>query len=317
MTHARERHFIKILQATLEKEKYEKVVLGIGDDAAVLGSLDKHLVCSVDVQVEHVHFKQSYLSHEQLAWRAMAVSVSDLSAMAAKPVGALVSLILPESTSDETIRALAEGLRMASDEMQIPVVGGNLSRGRNMSVSVTVLGESNSNVLRRSTAKVGDKLYLTGQVGSAALGLKALQQSSTHLDFRKFVERWQRPPVYLKEMAAVAHIASAAIDLSDGLNDALQLVTESSHVAATVALEKLPFDTGYREACEALDCDPFELALLGGEDYELLIASKEHPLLESFATCIGDIVVGDKNVMYTYNGSEQPTVRQGDFVHFA
>ena len=250
-----------------------RVEIGIGDDAAVLMSPGR-LVWTIDSQVEGSHFDRAWLSLEDIGYRSFQAAASDLAAMGAKPIAALSNLALPRQFSDRELARLVRGQAQASAHCGCPVVGGNLSRAPDLSVTTTLLGVAARPLLRRG-ARPGDELWLWGDVGLAALGLRALQRGlQRRASLKAGVERWRRPRALLAEGRKLIGRARAAIDVSDGLaGDAAHLARESG--------VRVVFDAGQLEAGLGVDLlrgaqflgeSALTLALLGGEDYALLAA---------------------------------------------
>ena len=290
----------------------ECVSVGIGDDAAVLalsficrprsgGAGDVasgaragagKMVWTVDAQVEGTHFRTDWVSWEDIGWRSYMAAASDLAAMGAEPVAALSSLVLAPSVDDEALDALTRGQAAAADEIGAPIVGGNLARGTQTSITTTLIGRAESPVLR-SGARAGDGLWLAGSVGLAGAGLALVRE---HLedprmqddDTAACLRAWRRPIARIAEGRALCGVAHAAIDISDGLaRDGWQLAEASGvrlvlDVAAVIATGGEALVAGSAVAgCEAL-----QLALHGGEDYALLAASADD--LEGFV-CVGTV----------------------------
>jgi len=271
----------------------KKVVVGIGDDAAVIDFGNRPTIITVDTQVEDIHFRRDLISCRDLGFRAMIAAASDVWAMAAMPSACVVALTLPESLDDEAFRELIEGLAEASRVTGARVVGGNLSQGAALSVTTTVFGLPIAESVTRDGATVGDSIYVTGTLGSAALGLAILQTSARELDGAAgFVERWRRPPINGHATKRLADFATAAVDISDGCLQDLQHVCTASGVAATLHADAIPTLPGYRATCEALDIDPVTLALTGGEDYELLFTAPDSSEAGALGTKIGEITEG-------------------------
>ncbi|HEU4579309.1 MAG TPA: thiamine-phosphate kinase [Polyangiaceae bacterium] len=253
------------------------VALGIGDDAAILAPSAEASVCSVDASVQGVHFDSSWLSLEDVGYRSFQAAVSDLAAMGALPVAALSALILPRDLPAEGIDQLTLGQRVASVECACPIVGGNLSRGRELSITTTVLGRSGV-ALPRSGARAGDELWLVGALGLAAAGLACLRGrvSGAGASERRAVERcvqaWRRPRALLGEGRELTVCARACIDISDGLaTDARQLARASRvRVIVDEALLRAALEPSLLLASRALRRSALHFALYGGEDYALL-----------------------------------------------
>jgi len=245
------------------------VVLGIGDDAAVLRGGPSDVVISVDSAVEGVHFDRAFGSWRVLAARAFTAAVSDLAAMGATPRAALSSLIVPRELEAGAFDELNAGLADAAARYACPIVGGNLAAGRELSLTTTVIGAVDGPALTRSAARPGDAIYVTGSLGGAALGLHLLQLSAAETA-PAFVERWQKPCARIAEGQRLRAVAHAAIDVSDGALQDLGHICEASGFAAELEVERLPLPDGLRELARELGQDPLALALLGGEDYELI-----------------------------------------------
>jgi thiamine-monophosphate kinase len=243
----------------------EGVVVGPGDDAAVLRPREgEDLVATVDAVVEGVHFDARFTPAD-VGWKALAVNLSDLAAMGARPLHALVALGVPAGTPGRVLAGIARGLGECARAHGVAVVGGNVSRARELSVTVTALGAvPRGRVLLRSGARPGDLVAVTGTLGDAALGL--LPGAA-----RALVRRQRRPTPRLAAGRALARLARAALDVSDGLAQDLGHLCRASGVGARIGVADLPLSDAYRRATRALP-DPYAPALSGGEDYELVVA---------------------------------------------
>ena len=271
----------------------KKVVVGIGDDAAVIDFGTRPTVITIDTQVEDVHFRRDLISCRDLGYRAMVAAASDVWAMAAMPGASVIALALPVDVSDEEFRELIEGLAEAARRTGARVVGGNLSQGQSLTVTTTVFGLPIAESVRRSGARPGDAVYVTGTLGSAALGLAILQARADEIGHApSFIERWRRPPTNGLAAKALATLATAAVDVSDGCVQDLEHVCAASNVGALVNADALPSAPGYQTTCEALGLDPVVLALSGGEDYELMFTAPESAEAEALGTKIGEIIDG-------------------------
>ncbi len=257
------------------------VRIGIGDDAAVLTG---GLVVSVDAQVEHVHFERRWLDLEAIGYRAFVSALSDLAAMGAAPVAALSSLVLPDA---QLATALSQGQAEAAREYDCPVVGGNLARGAELSVTTTVLGRT-SRPLLRSGAKPGDTLFVAGELGAAAAGLRAYQLDASGCE--RVRRSWSRPVARIALGCAATRWASAGIDVSDGLVQDAEHVALASGVGVALSRAALePFVAALVADARLLQADPWDWVLHGGEDYALLATGNASA--DGF-TPIGRIVAG-------------------------
>jgi len=291
-------------------------VIGIGDDAAVLDTSGP-TVLTVDTQVEGVHFRRELLSPEDLGWRALIAATSDVYAMGASPVASLSALTLPRGYAEPEFEALIDGLADAGRATGAQVVGGNLSRADALTLTTTVLGAPFDQPLGRAGANPGDALYVTGTLGSAALGLRILESSGVRSEGAEvFVSRWRRPRPTGPVVETLARIATACIDVSDGCLQDLGHLRRASKVRAVLRTDALPFDEGFEAACHSLGVDPIVLALTGGEDYELLFTAPRSPQADSIATVIGSIEEGGGVAAIDANGAPMSLEAAG-FRHFS
>src|SRR5882724_1344488 len=246
-------------------------MLGIGDDAAVLAPGRAPLVWTIDAAVEGVHFRRSWMSLEDVGWRSLMAAASDLAAMGASPRGVLSSLVLPEAFGDGDLESLARGQADAARALGTAVIGGNLSRGGELSITTCVLGEA-AEPLRRDGAKVGDTVALSGPIGLSLAGLEALRRGLVDPRVASAIDAHRRPRARIAEGLGAAGIARAAIDLSDGLALDASRLAAASGVGVEIDHPSLLGSVGalLTEAANALSLDPLDLALTGGEDYALL-----------------------------------------------
>jgi thiamine-monophosphate kinase len=254
------------------------IEVGIGDDAAVLvvprlaSAAATRLVWTIDEQVDGVHFRRNHVSWHDVGWRSFMAAASDLPAMGAEPWCALCALVLPDDVDDTALEAIAGGQRDAAQVVGAPVVGGNLSGGPALSIATTVLGTCERAVLR-SGALPGDGLWVAGQVGLAAAGLRALECANTDVRLRAAVAAWRKPKALVGEGRAMARVAHAAVDVSDGLACDAGHVAEASGVRLVFDEDALRGHSALADAAAALGADALDLALYGGEDYALLVSS--------------------------------------------
>jgi thiamine-monophosphate kinase len=284
-----------------------RISLGIGDDAAILAPMERGAVVSVDVVVDGVHFDRRWLSFADVGWRGYASALSDLAAMGADPVAGLLSMILPSDLSDEEVLAIVDGCARAADELGAPVVGGNLSRGAQLSISTTVIGHAPEHPIARSGARIGDGLFVTGTLGAAALGRALLARGDRSRE--PFVTRWRRPRPRFDVALALRASATSAIDVSDGLLADLDQLCEASGVGAVVEEALVPLEPGHSELAASIGEDGIALALSGGEDYELLFTARDD-IDPTVATRIGSITERGVRVLRS-DGSERMLLHRG------
>ena len=268
-----------------------RIELGIGDDAAVLRPMAHGSVWTVDVVVEGVHFDRRWLAWEDVGWRGYVAALSDLAAMGAAPVAGLLSLVIPNTVTEAEVLALIDGVAAASDAYGAPVIGGNVSAGAQLALHSSVVGERPAVLMTRGGARVGDAVFVTGTVGAAALGWTSLSKGR---DEAPFADRWRRPRARFDVMDQVAKVATACIDVSDGVLGDLGHVCEASGVGADVEIARLPLELGHRALAAAIGADPDALALAGGEDFELLFTAPRDEVPPALATHIGVVTPGDR-----------------------
>ena len=240
-----------------------EVVVGVGDDAAVLAPPTGQQVLTTDALVEGTHFERGRTSARELGAKAIAVNVSDIAAMGASPRAALCALTLSDAIDAAWVMELFGGMREACDEYALWLVGGNLARGRDVTIVVTVIGEvAPGRAGLRSGARPGDRLVVTGELGASAAGLRVARSTAAPDAAQlQLVRAHARPTARVGEAAVLArHGATAMIDVSDGVALDLSRLCAASGVGVRLELDAVPVAAGATRA-EALG---------GGEDYELL-----------------------------------------------
>lgn len=243
------------------------LLVDAGDDAAVFGTTGRPLAVTTDSLVEGVHFRLDWLSAAELGRRAVAVNVSDLAAMAAEPRILLAAVSLPESTPRGWLDELLDGCAEAARAMGAALVGGNLARASETTITITAIGEIPGRRLERGGARPGDQLVVTGTLGDASAAVAAWLEGSEPED--EIRRRWVDPTARVQAGLVLAEAgAHAAIDLSDGLLADLRHLGRASGVGARIRNEALPRSNTVRR----LDRAGGTFAARGGEDYEVLFA---------------------------------------------
>ncbi len=266
-----------------------EVIVGPGDDAAVVRSGSGELVLTTDAMVDGIHFRTDLTTPRDLGYKAIAVNVSDVAAMAASPRFALCALTLPEQTDAGWVVELAGGMRECCDEFALSLVGGNLSRGDELSIVATVTGEVlPGRAVRRDGARPRDRGVITGSLGGSAAGLRLASQRSWSDDERDALRHYMRPTPRVGEAGLLAgHGVTSMMDVSDGLAIDLSRLCEASGTGARLEIARLPIHPAATRA-EAIG---------GGEDYELLatlpdaraVEEAGSELREAFGVSLSDI----------------------------
>jgi thiamine-monophosphate kinase len=307
-------------------------ILGIGDDAAVMPVLGEDLLLlTTDTLVEDIHFRRNWTTPYELGWKAMAVNVSDIAAMGGRPAHAVVTLAAPPDLEVEFVDQLFEGLEEMATEHGARIVGGDtVKTHRGVVVGVALTGfVERASLLRRSGAKRGQALMVTGELGAAGAGLLLLEAGLNHVPrYAEAMRAHCQPNPRLKAARALAasRLATACIDISDGLAGDAQRLAEASRVGIRIRLDRVPVAEVCREACARdLLCDPLQVALDGGEDYELLFTAPKSAADDVAArlareanlqvTVIGETTASTRGVVGVQaDGTEAPLA--GGYQHF-
>jgi len=255
-------------------DRWGVAAIGIGDDAALLQvPRGETLLASVDANVEGVHFRREWLAPEEIGYRAVVAALSDLAAMAARPLGMLISLAVPYSWMID-LAVVADGIGDAATRFQSPIRGGNMTAARDLSITTTVFGSSFA-PLTRSGARAGDVVYVTGRLGGPRVALTRRQAAESPEDANS---RLARPVPRLNEAQWLARSgAVCAIDVSDGLIADLRHVAAASNAHIEIEASAMPI----------FDSASLSDALEGGEEYEIVVTSPSALDTESFAQRFG------------------------------
>jgi thiamine-monophosphate kinase len=283
---------------------------GVGDDAALLTPpAGDQLVVSTDSSLENVHFQREWLSPEEIGWRATAAALSDLAAMAAKPLGILVAIALPRDRVDD-LGGLADGIGAAASEAGAPIVGGDLTSSEHLGITVTVMG-STSKPLRRVGARPGETLWVTGQLGGPAVAISAWSEGRQPSPESR--SRFVRPVPRIAEARwLVAAGATAGLDISDGLGGDAAHLAAASGVRLIIDVDALPRAPGA----------DVSTAQRSGEEYELLVTTAAPFDAGAFQrdfglplTQIGTVEEGDAGVDLLIGGER--VASPGGYDHFS
>ncbi len=244
------------------------VKVGIGDDAAVLRTRpDEDLVVSTDALVEDTHFRWQSQSSSAIGRRALIVNLSDLAAMGARPLACTLAFSAPAELPVAHFDQFMRGFLAEAQRHDCPLVGGNLTRSRETLASVSVMGAvKRGRALLRSGLAAGDRLFVTGSLGGAALARARAERNGTP------IRHLPEPRLAAGRALARMQGVGACIDVSDGLISDLGHMLDASQLGAQLDVSRVPRPAGFNAACERLGLAPDPLCLLGGEDYELLFS---------------------------------------------
>jgi len=298
-----------------QKGAGQQLIIGIGDDTAAWHGDTSIQLATVDSLIQDTHFSLDTASWEEVGWKSLAVNLSDIAAMGGLPRYALVSLALPYDTEVENITALYQGMIELARQFDVAIIGGNISSATRLAVHVTVLGTAGRQerqILTRSTARLGDRLAVTGYLGAAAAGLEMLNKNlsfdtETTAFFRKaFLKPYPR---IAEGQLLVEHGVQAAIDISDGLIADLGHVCQASQVSTRIQVNRVPVALPVKAH---FGDRALELALAGGEDYELLFTGSSELIdsIRAAASCpitvVGEILADKAGEVNLVDSNGEP-----------
>lgn len=270
------------------KNQQPTTIFGIGDDGAILQSpINQQIVISTDLLAEGVHFDLSFTPLQHLGYKAVVVNLSDMAAMNAIPHQITVSIALSNRFSLEAVDALYEGIRMACTEYKVDLVGGDTTSSRSgLVISVTAIGyQKEDKIVRRSGAKIGDLVCVTGDLGAAYMGLQLLSrekkvfevdpdmQPELKEEYAYLLQRQLKPEARMDvvyDLADAGILPNAMMDISDGLASEILHLAKQSGVGIHIFEDKLPIENLTKLSASELGLSPLTCAMNGGEDYELL-----------------------------------------------
>jgi thiamine-monophosphate kinase len=318
---------IELLAKIVGQPKGKQVLIGIGDDAACWRTGASTQIATSDSLIQDVHFTLSTTTWRELGWKALAVNLSDIAAMGGLPQYALVSLGLPGDTEIASVAELYEGIEELARLFDVSIVGGDSVGAPVVMVSLAVVGKAqkNQSVLTRSAAAPGDLIAVTGCLGASAAGLAMLQGGLELYPIDKetagqLKEAHLRPyPRVVEGQALARHGVKAAIDLSDGLVGDLGRLCKASGVGARLFASQIPVHPLVRDS---FGTDAIQLALSGGEDYELLftacseVIDRVRGAIACPVTVIGETVAEPEMVKVIDEHGNELRVEKAGWEHF-
>ena len=304
---------------------WQNLIIGIGDDAAAWQGDGTVQLATTDSLVQDVHFSLATTSWYELGWKALAISLSDIAAMGGTPQYALVTLALPADSEVDDVSTLLQGMVEIAEPYGVAIAGGDIVRASILVITTTVTGSApdRKHVLTRSAARPGDMVAVTGYLGTAAAGLKMLRENlELDAEAAAYLRRaFLRPDPRIKEgQLLVENGVKAAIDISDGLISDLKHICQLSHVGARIEVDRLPVAPAVKANFSE---ESLELALSGGEDYELLFTATTETIdkITSVTTCpitvIGNIITDKTGKIDLVDSQGKPFhLSKGGWDHF-
>ena len=307
-----------------QDSSWQRLLIGIGDDAAAWQGDSSIQLATTDSLIQDTHFDLNVTTWEELGWKAIAVNLSDIAAMGGVPKYALISLALPGELETDCISSLYQGMAQIANQFGVAIIGGNIASASRTMITVTVLGSLESkSALTRSAALPGDQVAVTGYPGLSAAGLKMLKQKlSFDAETSRLLRRahLQPTPRINEGQVLLRHGVKAAIDISDGLIADLTHICKASKVSARINKDSVPIHPILQSNFKS-DCQ--QLALSGGEDYELLFTASSQIInqvkqaISCPVTVIGEITEGTPGQVTLIDAAGKSIPwRQGGWEHF-
>ena len=322
---------IELLTADVPRMAKDLVV-GVGDDCAVIDGSNRNWLVSTDALVEGVHFSLAFSNAHDLGKRMLGVNVSDIAAMGGQPRFFTIALGVPSGMGEDRLRDLYDGIKTAAKEYGALLIGGDTVAADQLTASITIIGEADKKkTILRNGARPGDAIYVTGNLGMAALGLGCLKRGIITDRSRPFIEWYRKPRARIEEGQSLASTGflTSMIDISDGLMADLDHLAGASQTGYEIQVDMLPQAADMASVAHLIKADPIQLMLGGGDDYELAFTvAKKHR--KNFAkwhdngklgtdvalTRIGKVVEDpDHRIALTADGSEVIVSKRG-FDHF-
>jgi len=295
--------------------KRKAVLVGIGDDTAVIRDGKEFILYTTDMMVEGDHFRKEWSPPEKIGRKAMASNISDIAAMGGMPEYALISISLSSDVSVEYVELIYKGIYEVADRYGVDVIGGDTTHGSLMVINVALTGRTDEEHLTlRGDAKPGDYILVSGPLGGSKAGLELLLHG--YQEPEKPIEKHLDPRCRMDIAREISIYANAMIDVSDGLASEVCHICEESGIGMVVEKEKIPLDEDTIRAAEILGMDPYEFALNGGEDYELVFTVPEENLEEvrDYGTIVGR--TGSRGMGIKIRDERGINELKGGYVHF-
>ena len=301
-----------LIDRITRKSKDKSVLVGIGDDAAVVKT-EGLQVLTTDCLVEGDHFRTDWFSAKQIGMKAIEINISDIAAMGAIPKYVLVSLALPKDLDVKFVEEMYQGMWDSCDKYKIDIIGGNMTRSNQIVISITMIGEADKkNLSLRSGANPGDLIFVSGHLGNGKAGLRLFQENLK--GFEKVRKSYLEPKAQLDRALKIAPYINSMIDVSDGLAPEIRHICDESKCGAIIYKDKIPIDDEVRDVAKALDEDEYDYALFGGEDFELVYTVSKDNLDKVNGFLVGAITE-NKEALLSFKGKEKKLSESG-YDHF-
>lgn len=302
-----------LIDRIYRKPKDKNILVGIGDDTAVIKVGKQLLLITTDTIVEGDHFSLKYFTPEQVGKKAIEINVSDIGAMGGIPKYVLVSLVLPKDLNVDIIDRIYKGMRESGDKHKLEIIGGNITHGTQLVIDIDMIGEvKKENLCLRSDAKPGDFILVSGDLGSSTAGLNLFKNNIKGHDYVK--KKHLEPTAKLHKVKPFLKYINAMIDISDGLASEVQHICEQSKAGAIIFKDNIPIKEETRRAAKIVKKDPADYALYGGEDFELVFTVSEKNLNKVKGFLVGEIT--KRKGVYLYEKGKERLISRHGYDHF-
>lgn len=303
----------ELINLISNKPKKKEVIVGIGDDAAVIKT-KKFQLLTTDCLIEDDHFNCKWFSPDQIGKKAIEINVSDIAAMGGTPKFLLISLALPKNIEIDFVKKIYQGMWKTCKKYDIEIIGGNMAHSNQIMISVTLTGEiDKKNLSLRSNAEPGDFLVVSGHLGFGRAGLRLFQENIS--GFNKVKKKYLEPGARLKNALKLAPYVNSMIDISDGLASEVRHICQKSKCGAVIYKEKIPIDFEVKKAAKTLCEDEYDYALYGGEDFELLFSVSKSNIKNVKGFIVGEII--KKSEIKLKSFKEEKTLDKKGYDHFS
>lgn len=308
-----EQQILKLIRQLIpDSKKY------LFDDAA---TIENGYTITTDSLVENTHFTLKHYKPYEIGWKALAINLSDIASMGARPLYALISLSLPKTIKLNWIKGFYKGLNSCAKKYKTQIIGGNLARSKEINITVTLIGKTfTKNIGKRSNAKEGDLIFVTGTFGDSACGFLLLgskKKGNKLVNHLIKVHKMPIPEISLGQKITKLTKRVALMDASDGFADCLIQIAKESKVKIIVEEDKIPISLASKIAAKKLNASLLNLALYGGEDYKLVgTASKDDCKQFKNIKIIGEIIKGNGAFLKQKNNKIVKLDMKKAFAHF-
>ncbi|MDD5687782.1 MAG: thiamine-phosphate kinase [Elusimicrobia bacterium] len=313
-----------LIERIREKNKklssYADVIVGIGDDCAVVKATSKeNFLFSTDTLVENIHFSKKYFGFFDIGYKSLAVNLSDIAAMGGVPLYCLVTVGFPVTTSIKDIDNLYRGISSIASKFNVRIIGGDTVKSPScVIISITVIGKTvNKKSILRSGANVDDMIFTTGTFGDSSAGLFLLQKGIP--GWKELKQKHLQPYPKIKEglLIAGSKLATSMIDSSDGFNKSVQLICKESDVGCEIYLDKIPVSSALRKFVDHYHLPLTDYTLFGGEEYELIftVSSDKRKFFNKYFSYVGKITK-NKNIRYVTSNNQDINFSKAGYDHF-